>query len=76
VPAAIAARGDVEPLRFDGSVDLEVDVVRPVVVEYLLLVPGTERAGPVTIRYRADDFEAAYRMVELVAIWSPGARKA
>jgi D-amino peptidase len=76
VPAAIAARGDVEPLRFDGPVDLEVDVVRPLVVEYLLLVPGTERSGPVTIRYRAHDFEAAYRMVELVATWSPGAREA
>lgn len=75
VPGALAARAGVQPLRFDGPVELEIDFVRPVMAEHLLLVPGVEHSGEAGIRYRAESFEAAYRIAELVAIWSPGSRE-
>lgn len=67
VPTALAARGAVRPLRFAGPVALEIDLLRPVMVEQLLLIPGVERGGDRTIHYAAPDYAAAYRMVELVA---------
>lgn len=67
VPAALADRAAVRPPRFDGPVTLEVDLLRPVMVETLLLVPGVERNGGRGLRYEAPDFAAAYRIVELVA---------
>lgn len=71
VPAALEQRGQVRPLRFEGAVELEVDLVRPGMVEPLLLVPGIERTGDRTVRYRAEDYPAAYRILELVATFNP-----
>ncbi|MER7500936.1 M55 family metallopeptidase [Nonomuraea pusilla] len=68
VPAALDARAQVLPPRFDGPVELEVDVHRPEMAERALLVPGTERAGGTTVRYPAPDYPTAYRLVELVAV--------
>jgi D-amino peptidase len=67
VPAALAARDRVDPLRFEGEVALEIDLLRPIMVEQLLLIPGVERNGDRGIRYRAPDYPAAYGMIELVA---------
>jgi len=71
VPEALAARDAIAPLRFDGPVSLEIDLVRPVMGEPVLLVPGMERCGDRGVRYQAPDFETAYRVVELVATLAP-----
>ncbi|MBF6620261.1 MAG: M55 family metallopeptidase [Patulibacter sp.] len=71
VPGALAARESIRPLRFDGPVSLEIDLVRPVMGEPVLLVPGIERCGDRGVRYAAPDFETAYRIVELVATIAP-----
>src|SRR5580692_9035329 len=68
VPAALADREKVRPLRFDGPVQLEVDVLRPNMTERALLIPGTGLIGGCTISYAAPDFPVAYRIIELVAL--------
>lgn len=69
VPEALAARASVEPLTFPGPVVLEIDLVRPVMVEPFLLVPGMQRAGDSGLRYHAPDFATAYGLVNLVALF-------
>jgi D-amino peptidase len=68
---ALAARADIRPARFDGPVELEIDLIRPVFVEPLLLIPGMLRNGGRGLRYRAESFEQAYEIVLLVAMVSP-----
>jgi D-amino peptidase len=67
VPAALAARDRIEPLQYDGPVDLEVDFVRPVMAEPFLLIPGMERCSGRGLRYHAPDFTTAYGILELIA---------
>ncbi|MFE3171019.1 M55 family metallopeptidase [Amycolatopsis sp. NPDC059090] len=67
VPEALAGREDVRPLRFDGLVQLEVQVHRPRMTEHALLVPGMELADGCTLRYQAPDFPTAYQVIELIA---------
>ncbi len=66
VPKALADREAVRPLRFDGPVLLEVDVLRPNMTERALLMPGIERVGGCTLRYAAPDFPTAYRVTQLI----------
>ncbi|MDQ2876378.1 MAG: M55 family metallopeptidase [Actinomycetota bacterium] len=66
VPKALADRGAVRPLRFDGPVLLEVEVLRPNMTERALLIPGVERVGGCTLRYAAPDFPTAYQVVQLI----------
>jgi D-amino peptidase len=68
VPKALADRGSVRPLRFDGPVVLEVDVLRTAMTEQALLVPGMELAGGCTLRYAAPDFPTAYQITKLIAL--------
>jgi D-amino peptidase len=72
VPRALADReaiaGAMGSLRFDGPVQLEVDVLMPHMTERALLVPGVERAGGCTLRYPAPDFPAAYRVTQLITM--------
>jgi D-amino peptidase len=72
VPEAIAARAEVAPVRFEGPVEVEVDLLRPGMTERALLVPGIERAGPRTLRYPAPDFPTAYQVIELIDVLSAG----
>ncbi|WP_433512339.1 M55 family metallopeptidase [Nonomuraea sp. CA-143628] len=67
IPEALAGRGAVRPLRFDGPVRLEVRVHRPRMTEYALLVPGMELEDGCTLRYAAPDFPTAYQVIELIA---------
>jgi D-amino peptidase len=71
IPEALADRGSVRPLRFDGPVVLEVDVLRTRMAEHALLVPGMELAGGRTLRYAAPDFPTAYQVCELIALLGP-----
>ena len=66
VPQALAQRHTVRPLRFDGAVQLEVQVHRPHMTEHALLVPGMERVDGCTLRYQAPDFPTAYQVIELI----------
>lgn len=68
VPDALASRADVRPLRFEGPVELEVDVLHPGMAERSLLVPGMELAADRTLRFRAASFPDAYGLVQLVAV--------
>ncbi|MEU7832336.1 M55 family metallopeptidase [Nonomuraea sp. NPDC049129] len=67
IPEALAGRGTVRPLRFDGPVRLEVRVHRPRMTEHALLVPGMELEDGCTLRYAAPDFPTAYQVIELIA---------
>jgi D-amino peptidase len=68
VPLALADRDAVRPPRFDGPVEVEVDVLVPVMTERALWIPGVELAGGRTLRYDAPDFPTAYRIVQLVSV--------
>jgi D-amino peptidase len=68
VPAALVDRDAIRPPRFAGPVLLEVDVLVPRMTERALLIPGMERKDACTLRYAADDFPAAYRVTQLIAI--------
>lgn len=67
-PKALADRREVRPLRFDGPVRLEVDVLVPAMTERALLVPGVELAGGRTLCYAAPDFPAAYQVTQLITM--------
>jgi D-amino peptidase len=66
VPLALADRSAVQPLRFDGAVVAEVDVLQPRMTERALLIPGIERTGGCTLRYAAPDYPTAYRIIQLI----------
>jgi D-amino peptidase len=70
VPEALAGRTDVRPVRFDGRVQLEVQVFRPRMTEHALLVPGVELTDGCTLRYPAPDFPTAYQVMELIVTLS------
>ncbi len=71
--SALAKRAEVRPPTFAGTVDLEVDVLRPVMTELACLIPGVERRGPLTLGFQAADFSAAYNMVDVCAILAAAA---
>ncbi len=52
VPIALADRAAIKPLRFDGPVVAEVDVLQPRMTERALLIPGIERTGGCTLGMR------------------------
>jgi D-amino peptidase len=68
VPQALADRDTIRPLRFDGPVLLEVDVLAPPMTERALLVPGVELKDGCTLRYSAPDFPTAYRIIQLITM--------
>jgi D-amino peptidase len=68
VPKALADREAVRPLRFDGPVVAEVEVVRPHMTERALLLPGIERTDGCTVRYSAPDFPTAYQVIQLIVM--------
>jgi D-amino peptidase len=66
VPRALADRAAIQPIRFDGPVMLEVEVLRPHMTERALLIPGIERTDGCTLRYAAPDFPTAYQVTQLI----------
>lgn len=65
---ALGDRDNVRPPRFEGPVDLEVDLHGPGMTERALLVPGVERRGPRTLGYTAPDLPTAHGLVSLFAV--------
>ena len=68
MPKALADRAAVAPLRFDGPVTAEVQVLRPSMTERALLIPGIERVDGCTLRYAAPDYPTAYRVIQLIVM--------
>lgn len=68
VPRALADRTDIQPIRIEGPVVAEVDVLMPGMTERALLIPGVERLGGCTLRYPAPDFPTAYRVIQLIVM--------
>lgn len=61
-------RGNVRAPRFRGTVDLEVDVLRPFMTELPCQIPGVELRGPLTVGFMAPDFPAAYDLIDIFAV--------
>lgn len=70
---ALEQAGQVEAPRFDGPVDLEVDVLRPYMTELACSIPGVELRGPLTLGYNAIDFAAAYNLIDIFCILATAA---
>ncbi|NYJ73346.1 M55 family metallopeptidase [Allobranchiibius huperziae] len=64
---ALTRLGDVQAPRFQGPVDLEVDVLRPSMTERALGIPGVGLRGPLTLGFTAADIAAAYELIEVFA---------
>jgi D-amino peptidase len=56
-----AAAGELELLHVEPPVSIEVDYARGVQADFAAIVPGAERVGDRTVRYRSDDPLVAYR---------------
>lgn len=65
---ALEHAGDVQPPRFDGPVDLEVEVLRPVMTELACLIPGVQLRAGRTLGCNAEDFAAAYNLIEVFCV--------
>jgi D-amino peptidase len=65
--AALASCADAHPPNFAGPVDLELDVLRPVMTELASLIPGVEMRAPLTLGFLAPDFQSAYNMIDIFA---------
>lgn len=59
--------------RFEGTVDLEVEMHRPVMTELPRLIPGVESRGPLTVGFRASDISAAYNLIDVFTILAANA---
>ncbi|MGI8879166.1 MAG: M55 family metallopeptidase [Jatrophihabitans sp.] len=71
--AGLRARDDIRPLRVDGLVDLEVDLLRPHMTERACMIPGVEQRAPLTVGFHAPDFASAYDMIDVFAVLAASA---
>ena len=56
-----AAAGELELLRVDPPVVIEIDYAKGVVADFAAIVPGAERVGDRGVRYTSDDPVTAFR---------------
>lgn len=68
VSTAMAHRAEVQPPNFGGTVDLEIDLLRPSMTELACLIPGVQLRAPLTVGFRAADFPAAYNLIDVITI--------
>ncbi len=54
--------------RFDGPVDLEVDMLRPSMTERSLAIPGVQLRAPLTLAFSAESYVAAYELIEVFTV--------
>jgi D-amino peptidase len=65
---AAARRPPPEAHRRAGSpVDLEIDLLRPVMADRVTRIPGAQRGASNTVTFSVPDISAAYELVDLVA---------
>jgi D-amino peptidase len=67
---ALTISSEISPPRFDGTVDLEVDVLRPSMTELACLIPGVELRAPLTLGFQVADLPAAYNLIDVFAVLS------
>jgi D-amino peptidase len=70
---ALATLADVHSPKIVGSVDLEVDMLRPFMTERACLIPGVELRTPLTLGFHATDFPSAYDMIDIFSILAASA---
>lgn len=58
---ALARMGDMQFYEPGPALDGQIDFRTPVMADYACVLPGTERLGPRTVGFRADDGDALYR---------------
>ena len=56
-----AAAGELQVLRVDPPVVIEIDYPKGVIADFAALVPGGERVGALGVRYTSDDPVTAFR---------------
>jgi D-amino peptidase len=68
IKAGIQKRAAVSPVAASGPVTLEIELSDAAFADAAVLVPGVERVDGTTVRYRAADAPAAYRMSRLIMV--------
>ena len=63
---AVRQLGAFAALHLESPTDMEIDTVKTVQADNACLIPGFERRGPRTIRYRAANADAMYRALMAV----------
>ncbi len=66
--AALATRHECTPMKIEGAVDLEVDVLRPHMTQRAGMIPGVELRAPLTLGITAPDFASAYDLIDVFAV--------
>ncbi len=66
VKAALARRSQIAPISITAPITLEVELDQASFADAAMYVPGMERVDGVTVRYRAPDGVAAYKMSRLI----------
>jgi len=56
-----AAAGELQVLRLDPPIVIEIDYPKGVIADFAALVPGGERVGALGVRYTSDDPVTAFR---------------
>lgn len=64
---AIERLDNIHPLRHEGAIDLEVDVLHPVMADLAERIPGLERRGPRMVGYASDDYLVAFKVFLAIA---------
>ncbi len=57
-----------EVKRFDGPVELEVDLATTVISDAVAVVPGLERVGGRTVRYTSEQYDDVFHMILTIAM--------
>ncbi|MEO9133387.1 MAG: M55 family metallopeptidase [Jatrophihabitantaceae bacterium] len=65
---ALDQQSRLSPLKIDGAVDLEVDVLRPHMTQRARAIPGVELRAPLTLGFLAPDFPSAYDLIDVFAV--------
>lgn len=60
---AVEKADTLKPYTFVSPVELEVDFLSPPAAARMTLLPGVERVGEMTVRYKSDDFQYVWRVL-------------
>jgi D-amino peptidase len=66
VKSALARRAQITPVSITAPVTLEIELSESRFADAAMMVPGIERVTGTTVRYRAPDAIAAYKMSRLI----------
>ena len=64
---ALERLDNIPPLRHSGSLDLEVDLLQPVMADICERIPGVERRAPRTIGFTSEDYLEVFKLFLAVA---------